>query len=213
MEVRINQHRMLLLPEGAIYWINTQTLLIADAHLGKVTHFRKNGFAVPPQIQFSFYKKMDSLLATHSIHRIFFLGDLFHSARNAEWDRFVKWNQQCSIPAYLVKGNHDILSQDLLAESGLEVVDEWREEGLLLSHHPKEQTGFFNLCGHLHPGVRMQGKGRQRLKIPCFFHRPKQMILPAFGDFTGLFILQPKANDQVYALGEKSVLPISLRKK
>ena len=33
MEVRINQHRMLLLPEGAIYWINTQTLLIADAHL------------------------------------------------------------------------------------------------------------------------------------------------------------------------------------
>ena len=213
MEIHINQHRMLLLPEGAIYWSNTQTLLIADAHLGKITHFRKNGFAVPPKIQFSFYKKMDSLLTNNSVQRIFFLGDLFHSDRNAEWDRFVEWNQQCPISTYLVKGNHDILPEKLLVESGLKVVNEWQEEGLLFTHHPEKQTRFFNLCGHLHPGVKIQGKGRQQLKVPCFFHRPNQMILPAFGDFTGLFILQPKAKDRVYALAEKSVLPVSLRNK
>ena len=28
-------------------WENTNTLLVADIHLGKITHFRKAGIAVP----------------------------------------------------------------------------------------------------------------------------------------------------------------------
>ncbi len=71
MELQIKQQRIRLLPEGAAFWVNTKSLLIADAHLGKITHFRKNGFAVPPQIQ-NFYKKMETLLATLSVKRIFF---------------------------------------------------------------------------------------------------------------------------------------------
>ena len=66
---------------------------------------------------------------------------------------------------------------------------------------------------YVHPGVRLQGQGRQRLKVPCFFYRPNQLILPAFGVFTGLHIMQPSTEDQVYALGEKHVLAISIRKK
>ena len=36
-----------LLPQKAIYWKDRNCLLIADLHLGKSTHFRKNGIAVP----------------------------------------------------------------------------------------------------------------------------------------------------------------------
>ena len=35
-EIEIYQHHFLLLPSGAIFWREAQTLLIADAHLGKV---------------------------------------------------------------------------------------------------------------------------------------------------------------------------------
>lgn len=210
MTLKIAQQTFELLPQGAIYWQEKKALLLADIHLGKVTHFRKNGYAIPAQIQFSFYQKMKHLLDAHNVENIFFLGDLFHSDRNAEWDRFVNWNQSLSQQTILVKGNHDILPKQVLEQSGMIIVSEWAENSILLTHHPTELEDQFNLCGHIHPGVRLQGPGRQRLKVPCFFHQPQQMILPAFGDFTGLHLLQPKAGDKVYALTGETVVEIKI---
>ena len=83
---------------------------------------------------------METLLATLSVKRIFFLGDLFHSDRNKEWERFSEWNQQNSFPSILVKGNHDILPDFLLEQSGLRVEEEWFEAGLCLTHHPQQKV-------------------------------------------------------------------------
>ena len=210
MTLKIVQQTFELLPQGAVYWQEQKALLLADVHLGKVSHFRKNGYAIPAQIQFSFYQKMEQLLTAHNVEKIFFLGDLFHSDRNAEWDRFVTWNQSLSQQTILVKGNHDILPTKVLEQSGLFVVTEWMEKNILLTHHPTDRSGLFNFSGHIHPGVRLQGAGRQRLKVPCFFHQPNQMILPAFGDFTGLHLLQPKAGDRVYALTGDAVVEIKI---
>ncbi len=210
MTLKIVQQTFELLPQGAVYWQEQKALLLADVHLGKVSHFRKNGYAIPAQIQFSFYQKMEQLLTAHNVEKIFFLGDLFHSDRNAEWDRFVAWNQSLSQQTILVKGNHDILPTKVLEQSGLFVVTEWMEKNILLTHHPTDRSGSFNFSGHIHPGVRLQGAGRQRLKVPCFFHQPNQMILPAFGDFTGLHLLQPKAGDRVYALTGEAVVEIKI---
>ena len=210
MTLKIVQQTFELLPQGAVYWQEQKALLLADIHLGKVSHFRKNGYAIPAQIQFSFYQKMEQLLTAHNVEKIFFLGDLFHSDRNAEWDRFVAWNQSLSQQTILVKGNHDILPMKVLEQSGLFVVTEWMEKNILLTHHPTDRSGLFNFSGHIHPGVRLQGAGRQQLKVPCFFHQPNQMILPAFGDFTGLHLLQPKAGDRVYALTGEAVVEIKI---
>ena len=210
MTLKIVQQTFELLPQGAVYWQEQKALLLADIHLGKVSHFRKNGYAIPAQIQFSFYQKMEQLLTAHNVEKIFFLGDLFHSDRNAEWDRFVAWNQSLSQQTILVKGNHDILPMKVLEQSGLFVVTEWMEKNILLTHHPTDRSGLFNFSGHIHPGVRLQGAGRQQLKVPCFFHQSNQMILPAFGDFTGLHLLQPKAGDRVYALTGEAVVEIKI---
>lgn len=40
-------HDFILHPSGVCYWEQTQWLLISDVHLGKVSHFRKHGAAVP----------------------------------------------------------------------------------------------------------------------------------------------------------------------
>lgn len=210
MRLVIAQQNFELLPQGAVYWQEQKALLLADVHLGKITHFRKNGYAIPTQIQFSFYQKMKQLLAVRSVDNIFFLGDLFHSDHNAEWDRFASWNQNLSQNTILVKGNHDILPEKELKDSGITVLSEWMKSQILLTHHPTERKDCFNLCGHIHPGVRLQGPGRQRMKVSCFFHQPQQMILPAFGDFTGIHLLQPKAADRVYALTGESVVEIKI---
>ena len=77
----------------------------------------------------------------------------------------------------------------------------------LLTHIPKEEkTELYNLAGHIHPGVVMKGKAKQYLKLPCFFFSDWQGIVPAFGDFTGLYKMTAKGNDQVYVVsGEKVV--------
>ena len=70
-------------------------------------------------------------------------------------------------------------------------------------------TKAFVFCGHVHPGVRLQGVGRQQIKLPCFYHSTSQLILPAFGAFTGLHILKPKLEDHVYVTTGKEVMEIT----
>ena len=53
------------------------------------------------------------------------------------------------------------------------------EAGLCLTHHPQQKVDHVNLCGHVHRSSAAR-PGRQRLKVPCFFYRPNQLILPAF---------------------------------
>ena len=44
------------------------------------------------------------------------------------------------------------------------------------------------LGGHLHPACRIHGRGRDSLRLPCFVSDGRQVILPAFGEFTGGWI-------------------------
>jgi metallophosphoesterase superfamily enzyme len=79
----------------------------------------------------------------------------------------------------------------------------------LLTHHPEEREGFFTLCGHIHPAVEL--KGRQAIsKLPCFFRTGSQMILPAFGEFTGTFVMTPQQGNAIYAITGDMVSEIKI---
>lgn len=210
MTLSLESQNLTLDVSGAMYWSEKKALFIADTHLGKVTHFRKNGIPVPNNSQYNFYQKIDQLLHTFNTEIIYFLGDLFHSEKNSAWDDFERWVKKQSCQIVLISGNHDIIPENHYDQIGITVKESLVIGPFLLTHHPIEST-IFNFCGHIHPGVRLQGKGLQRLKVPCFFHRPKQMILPAFGVFTGIHILQPTASDKVYALSHQNVIPIPLK--
>ena len=201
-------HRMVLHPSGALYWPEKKTALLADVHLGKVGHFRKNGIEVPRKIEGVFYQKMQQLQNDLPIRRILFLGDLFHSDKNNEWFLFSAWVKQQQLELILIEGNHDIIPGQQFQALGITTVSHWEEEGLYFTHYPKERDSLFVICGHIHPGIRLNGKGKQQLKLPCFFHSSKQLILPAFGAFTGLHLLQPSPTDRVFVLTSKEVLEL-----
>jgi metallophosphoesterase superfamily enzyme len=125
-ETKIYNQNFTLHCSGAIFWNDKNTLLIADVHLGKVTHFRKNGFAIPNEALHRNFDKLMEVVAYFKATKILFLGDLFHSTKNSEWDLFVKWSQNCGCELVLIAGNHDIIKPYNYQELGVKVVDELR---------------------------------------------------------------------------------------
>ncbi|MCT8339513.1 ligase-associated DNA damage response endonuclease PdeM [Flavobacteriaceae bacterium TK19130] len=205
-QISIHNNEFLFHPTGTAYWKDQDMLLVADVHLGKVSHFRKHGSAIPAHVAYQNLEKLTDVVNELSPKTVCFLGDLFHSELNQEWHDFTKWVEYTAATIILVAGNHDIIAPDKYLALGIQVVPSLDIEGFSLTHHPIEQENFFNIAGHIHPGVRLQGLARQSVKLPCFFKSEKQLILPAFGTFTGKYILKPTETDEVYALVEGEVL-------
>ncbi|WP_203294776.1 ligase-associated DNA damage response endonuclease PdeM [Luteirhabdus pelagi] len=205
-QISIHNNEFLLHPTGTAYWKDQDMLLVADVHLGKVSHFRKHGSAIPAHVAYQNLEKLTDVVNELSPKTVCFLGDLFHSELNQEWDDFTKWAEYTAATIILVAGNHDIIAPDKYLALGIQVVPSLDIDGFSLTHHPIEQENYFNIAGHIHPGVRLQGLARQSVKLPCFFKSEKQLILPAFGTFTGKYILKPTETDEVYALVEGEVL-------
>ena len=197
-------------PSGVLFWEERSMLLISDVHLGKVSHFRKFGAAVPQQAVQKNFDAMDAALSHFLPKTVVFMGDLFHSSLNKEWELFVAWVGSQSAELILVSGNHDIISPLKYEELGMQVVEELVLDSFLLTHHPEEREHFFNFCGHIHPAIKLMGLGRQSVRLRCFYKSPMQMILPAFGEFTGSHTLEARKGCEVFALLGDAVLPVAV---
>lgn len=209
LDVEIKGEKFLLLSDKAIYWQKKKALLIADLHIGKVTHFRNNNIAIPQGAAEKNFERLESLILKHKPSTVYFLGDLFHSFYNKEWEKLVfTLAKYPKIKFELITGNHDILKEEHYITAGLHCVMERQIGSFMLTHHPENHEGLYNLCGHIHPGVKMKGAARQYIKLPCFFFGENQGILPAFGNFTGTAALKIKEADQVYAIFNGQVMKV-----
>lgn len=208
--IQIRDQEFILHPSGGAFWVEKSMLLISDVHLGKIAHFRKFGMAVPQRATQKNFILLDQIVAHFQPFQICFLGDLFHSSLNKEWQLFENWIGKTPAEVLLVAGNHDIIAPEKFGALGIEIFEELICGGFLFTHHPDEREGFFNFCGHIHPAIRLKGFGRQRLRLPCFLKKKNQMILPAFGTFTGTHALATHRNDEVFAITKEAVIPIDL---
>lgn len=205
--------QMCLLPEKCIFWPAQQMLIVADVHLGKVMHFRKAGIPIPTAIIKKDLVILQKLMIKFSPKRVLFLGDLFHSHMNTEWHLFEGMLEQFSECSFeLALGNHDDYTKGFMRER-LKVY----ERPLVIppfcfTHIPLEKheipSGTYNLSGHLHPGVRLKGRGKQVLQLPCFFFGVEQGVLPAFGGFTGFVPIKVGPSDQVFPIIEGKVVQV-----
>lgn len=210
---RLLLQQMCLLPRKAIFWVEKKTLLVADLHLGKASHFRKAGIPVPAQVHGDDLAGLASLVRTHGPERLLILGDLFHSDWNTDWYGFAEWLAQFpGLSVHLVKGNHDRLPDRLLAEAGIHLHPETLiDPPFIFSHIPLATpiTDLYNLSGHLHPAVRLLGRGGRSLSLPCFYFGKTSGLLPAFGQFTGTALIRPRAGDVVFVASGAHVVCVS----
>ena len=73
MQIQIHQENFQLDALSALFWPKYQALFIADVHLGKTEHFRKNGAAIPQGIGSQNYKRLDLLLQKYQPQQVYFL--------------------------------------------------------------------------------------------------------------------------------------------
>ena len=194
-------------------------LVVSDLHLAKAEHFRANGLAVPPTVDFQTLSMLTALARRFRPETLLFLGDLFHSAPNRAWSDFKQWlaeERQAGLKeAILVRGNHDRATYARYAGMGLEVVERWEGGEVVFTHEPSDeiQNGTkIHLCGHVHPAIRLRGSGRQTLRVPCFVQTSTgceagwRLTLPAFGAFTGMHTVKPRRGVEVFAVSDSSVM-------
>ena len=201
-----------LLPELAAFWPARGTLFVADAHIGKAAAFRAAGIAIPAGTTASDLARLSRLIAQLGAARVAFLGDLLHSRQGRQprtLDAFRTWRaRHAGVEMVLVRGNHDRHAGDPPGEWRIVCMDQPVVIGAFaLCHDPQPVAGQYVLAGHVHPAVRLKGRGRDRARLPCFVLRRSHALLPAFGGFTGTYTLAPESGDRVYVVADDSVVP------
>ena len=212
MQLNIKNNLLILLPQKAIWWEIENTLLISDLHIGKITHFRNAGIALPSHAAEENFTRLDQLMTKYPVKRIIFIGDLFHSDINTEWERFCDWRRQYpEVMMELVLGNHDRLPIKLYQDIDFKIYkEELHVPPFTFAHHPRKtfQENEYVISGHIHPVVRLNGKGRQQLRLPCFHFGAQQAVLPSFGTFTGGFVIDIEPGDKVVAVVESHLISV-----
>ncbi|WP_395687229.1 ligase-associated DNA damage response endonuclease PdeM [Caenimonas koreensis] len=198
-------------PSGAAYLPAHQSLLIADAHFGKAVSFRKLGVPVPSGTTSENLDVLSSLLESTQARRIVFLGDFLHAKRShapGTLDNIAQWRERHrDIALTLVRGNHDDRAGDPPASLAFDVVDEPLMLGpFALCHHPQPVAGAYVMAGHWHPCISVTGRAFERLRLACFWFGDDSGalpahavgVLPAFGSFTGMHRIEPRAGDRIF---------------
>ncbi len=204
-------HRLRLLPQKAVLIESLGALLVSDVHLGKSETFQRYGVPIPSQVNGNTLQRLEALCTQHRPNSLWILGDLFHSAEgmaDTVIDGWLKFLAQTQVTAYLILGNHDRGLQATLRQLSIECfVEAVDAEGLLFSHEPSPLSDRPNLCGHVHPCLRL-AMGCDRLRLPCFHWqgRHKRLTLPSFGDFTGGYDITLAADDVAYVIADDTVM-------
>lgn len=209
--VKIADSALTLLPDGAVHWSQTETLWLSDLHLGKAAHFRRHGVPIGSEPTLETLHRLREQIKTLQPQRVLMLGDLFHSDINREWDPFAGLCDEFrGLEWVLVRGNHDSIPDVLLRESGIRQVDRLDEGGFTFTHDPADLDSDFgyHVCGHVHPGIRMRGAGRQTMRLRCFHFGALQAVMPAYGAFTGIHVVTPADKDRVFATTGEAVIEV-----
>jgi DNA ligase-associated metallophosphoesterase len=210
--IAVRGETLRLLPERAVYWPRTQTLFVADVHLGKTATHNAYGRALPQADTADDLARLSQALERTQAQTLIVLGDLIHAAKGRDaltLQAFEAWRSaHPALEIQLVLGNHD---------RGADAPENWRLttvdapaplDPFVLTHAPAHSESGYVLSGHLHPGVELKGRGRQLLRLPCFWFAENAAVLPAFGSFTGLSMVRPRAGDRVFAITDHSVIEV-----
>lgn len=202
---------------GAAYIENMSILLVADLHLEKATALAKRtSHLLPPYDSRATLLRLVEVADIYRPQKIIFLGDTWHDrhglTRMIKDDRLIFDTLLNDFECLFIVGNHD---PDQISSSGLRFMNNLEIGNVILRHNPDIFSPNAEICGHLHPVIRIKTKGKT-LRRPCFVGTDFRLILPAFGAYTGgLNCLDPAISSlfeghrvRYFALGQKNIYEI-----
>ena len=220
---KIRSHQFWLTTDRTMFWEEEKALIVSDLHFGKTGHFRKSGIAIPPSVYKEDLQRLVIQIQYFQPSELIIVGDMFHSHANKELELFLKWRSDLAgIHIRLVRGNHDILKNEWYENAGIDlssqtlsrkdfhfvhdISDQLEQRDGFLKNISEERSYFFS--GHIHPGIRLNGVGKQSLCFPCFYFGKKYAVLPAFSRFTGVAMIYPEAEEEVFAIVNQELIQL-----
>ncbi len=190
-EIRLFGLQLRLLDDKALYLPDEEALLVSDVHLGKAETFQALGMPISSQMNEENLDRLRQICAQIKPQKLFILGDLFHSRKSLASEVLISWDiflKEIDAEVCLIVGNHDRRLVSALPPLAMDCqVDAVALGSFLLSHEPEiNHRAALNICGHIHPVVRLRSP-TDSLRLPCFFveHDQRRLTLPSFGEFTG----------------------------
>lgn len=141
------------------------------------------------------------------------LGDAIHARRGRAartLNAVAAW-REChpQTEMLLVRGNHDRASGDPPRDLRIRSVEPpFLETPFAFQHYPGPAPGAYALAGHMHPAIRLTGRGKQKATLVCFWFTPEFGLLPAFGALTGAALIDRGPRDRVYAIAGEDVIGV-----
>ncbi len=158
--IKLLNHDLELLPDGAALWLETRTLLVADLHLGKVQTFQTFGLPVPSGMEIRDLERLANVVKKTAAKRVVILGDLLHSRvglREPLVAAIAESLQNLGAEVTLVSGNHDRALERVARLANLPIHAALEEGGVHLVHKPLEAGPF--IAGHVHPSATLRLEG------------------------------------------------------
>lgn len=187
-EISLLGHPWILSPNGVAYWKEKELAVVSDLHLSKGASLASTGQFLPPYDSEKTLLTLQQALSPFSVKSLILLGDSFHDAMGENYLTENSLNILSTLQQehdlIWIKGNHDAQAH-ILGEATL---SEYRHPPFLFRHEPSPphnvKKGIYEISGHLHPKHTLTIQGR-RIRRPCYLQSENQLIMPAFGSYTG----------------------------
>jgi len=215
IEYVINDNRFILSQHRSLYWKEQKTLIVADLHLTKAGYLRFSGEAEPVP---SFREQIGRLFTEilfFKAEQLIITGEFTYSYSGREMELFEKRRNDFPLLNIWVAGN-GLPKQD---DSFFDVLRITRTPRLNLGkfsfcHCPADDKPHellqqvYTFCGGQHPAITKRGRGRQVLKLPCFYFRRHYAVLPSFSRFVPLLPVAPLREENVFSITESGLLQV-----
>ncbi len=213
LEISVAGEQLLLLPDRAVYWPRTQTLLVADTHWGKAATLRAAAIPIPGGTTTADMERLSVVLELTGAKRLVLLGDAIH-AREGRAPRTLQavaeWRESHqALDILLVRGNHDRRSGDPPETLNIRCENApYPAPPFVFQHFPGEADEGYALAGHMHPAIRLTGRGKEKKTLACYWFTECCGVLPAFGALTGVALVEREPGDRVYVIAGDEVIAV-----
>jgi uncharacterized protein len=136
--INIAGQEVILLPQKAIYLVESETLVVADVHVGKGASFRSRSYFAPDGVTSRDLETLSSAMTGLGARRLLILGDLVHAqdgltaAETAIFDEFRQ--KHAGVEMVLILGNHDRKAKVPASWKLMQVRGDMHEGSLVFAH-------------------------------------------------------------------------------
>ena len=204
-EFKLGDASLTALPSGCLWWAAEKLLCVSDMHLGKSSRFaRREGGLLPPFETHETLSRLADEIARLDPKRVICLGDSFDDLQALDEVEQSDLNALYSMIAgrewIWIEGNHEAGPTEI---SGTHL-KEYDHQGIIFRHIHSDD-GAIQITGHYHPKARISAGGVGK-SAPCFLIDKSQVIMPAFGTYTGGLKVQDPAIQSLISTDAVAVL-------